>query len=232
MPISTEQLNANRANAKKSTGPRSPDGKQASSRNSTTHGLHSRRFIVEPHQQEAFETLRTTLRAEILPLGALEVDAFQQLLHAAWQLRRSDTLEDRLYNPEAGPEDQLTSLERLSRLRGALERSYQRAWRRLRELQTTRAAELILSNPTALAHTALTPVAPPPKPAKPSEISPLKRSHFEPSTELFQMLETQAASGALPLLPLRALLRICHQLTKKAAELAPPTHPTPEQPAA
>ncbi len=232
MPISNKQLHANRANAKKSTGPNSPKGKQASSRNSTTHGLHSRRFIVEPDQQSDFETLQTSLRAEILPLGALEIDAFQQLLHAAWQLRRSDTLEAKLHNPDSDPEDQLSRLERLSRLRGALERSYQRAYRRLRELQSSRAAELILSNPTALAHVALTPVAPPPKPDKPSEIATAKRSHFDPSIHLYQWIETQAASGALPLLPFRALLRIWHQLNRSPADPANPAALPQEHPAA
>lgn len=215
MPVSNKQLNANRANAKKSTGPKSPQGKQTAALNSTTHGLHSRRYIVEPHQQQDFSNLQQTLRAEILPLGALETDAFQQLLHAAWQLRRSDLLESQIHSPTDSNETQLAQLERLARLRASLERSYQRAWRRLRELQNARAAEQKLSNPAALAHAALTPLANPPKPSQPHELATAKRSHFEPSTHIFQLIESRIAAGALPDFPLRVLLRIHHQLSRQ-----------------
>jgi len=129
----------------------SPDtvslAKRAESRNSTTHALHSRRFIVEPDQQASFDNLQTTLRAEILSLGALEIDAFQQLL------------------------------------------------------------------------------APPPRTRKPYEFDPLKRTHFAPPTRLYDFVETQAAFGALSLLPRRALLRIWQQPNKHAA---PPSPPTPQ----
>ncbi len=39
MPISDKQLTANRANAAKSTGPRTPDDKARSARNRWTHGF-------------------------------------------------------------------------------------------------------------------------------------------------------------------------------------------------
>jgi hypothetical protein len=39
MSISAKKLAANRANAKKSTGPRTPEGKRRSSKNAVTHGM-------------------------------------------------------------------------------------------------------------------------------------------------------------------------------------------------
>ena len=45
-PLSEAQLAANRANAKKSTGPVSIEGKKRSSANSTKHGITARRPLL------------------------------------------------------------------------------------------------------------------------------------------------------------------------------------------
>src|SRR5579864_814594 len=47
VPISEEQLAANRANAAKSTGPRTPEGKARSARNSRAHGFTASTFARE-----------------------------------------------------------------------------------------------------------------------------------------------------------------------------------------
>ena len=89
MPISAKQLQANQANARKSTGPRSPEGKSKVSQNAITHSLTARRPLVLPHQQDSFDQLARALHAEVQPWGALETDAYQQLLHAANRSRRT-----------------------------------------------------------------------------------------------------------------------------------------------
>ena len=143
MPISNKQLHANRANAKKSTGPNSPDGKQASSKNSTTHGLHSRRFIVEPATSSQTSTpSRPPSALKSFPSAPSKSTPSSSSSTPPGSSAAPTLLEAKLHNPDSDPEDQLSRLERLSRLRGALERSYQRAYRRLRELQSSRAAEL------------------------------------------------------------------------------------------
>jgi len=197
MPISDKQLRANQANARKSTGPRTPQGKQKVSRNAVTHGLTARRPLVLPHQQEDFDQLAESLHAEVLPWGALETDAYQQLLHAAWQLRRADCFETTTFSPEAAPDAQLTQFERLTRLRGALERSYQRAYRRLRELQTTRSAENTRSIPAALNHAVTTPLA-----ACPRE---KEQTHFFPEALYDKYLEVCKNPATYLSLPYRAL---------------------------
>ena len=45
-PISEKQLTANRANAARSTGPRSPEGKARSAQNSRKHGFTASTFAV------------------------------------------------------------------------------------------------------------------------------------------------------------------------------------------
>lgn len=46
MPVSEKRLAANRANALKSTGPRTPEGKARSARNSLRHGLYARKVAL------------------------------------------------------------------------------------------------------------------------------------------------------------------------------------------
>ena len=54
MPISPEQLAANRANAQKSTGPRTPEGKSKSRLNAFRHGITAQVIVMPPEQMEAY----------------------------------------------------------------------------------------------------------------------------------------------------------------------------------
>ena len=133
------QISANRENAQKSTGPRTEEGKARSSKNATKHGFNSKEFIVGEDQQEEFASLNESLRKQVSPLGALEREVFTQLLHAAWNLRRVRRLEAEL---AAGDIDPLADasldgqLDRLARYQVRFERSFYRAMKELRTLQT------------------------------------------------------------------------------------------------
>jgi hypothetical protein len=138
---SAAQLAANAANAQHSTGPRTPEGKERSSQNATRHGLTSTRLIVQDDEREEFEELQSSLREEVRPEGALEQDVFTQLVHASWNLRRSRRLEAEQF---VGGVDPLTDpnrekqMDRLARYQARIERSYYRALKELRALQTNR----------------------------------------------------------------------------------------------
>ncbi len=218
MPITEKQLQANRTNATKSTGPRSPEGKSKVSHNALTHGLTSRRPLVLPHQQDSFDQLSQSLHAEVQPWGALETDAYEQLLHAAWQLRRADEFEAATWAPEAAPDARLTQFERLTRLRGAIERSYQRAYRRLRELQTTRSAEDTRSAPAALNHAVTTPLA-----ACPRE---KKQTHFFPEPLYDEYLEVCRNPATYVSLPYRALHHLHRIISNHPRLKETPADPT------
>ncbi len=142
---SPARLAANRANAQHSTGPKTEEGKAKVARNALKHGLDSKEIFIAPGEQEHFDQFKTDLAAEINPVGALEQDLFDQLLHAAWNLRRiriqeTDVLERAsalLVNPFL--DDKFSAaLDRLAKHQVRIERSYHRALRELRSLQTNR----------------------------------------------------------------------------------------------
>ena len=64
-----KQIKANKANAKKSTGPKTEDGKSISKMNAVTHGLLSQYAVMSGEDAEQFEALRTMLCEEFKPVG-------------------------------------------------------------------------------------------------------------------------------------------------------------------
>ncbi len=133
------QVSANRENAQKSTGPRTEEGKARSSKNATKHGFNSKEFIVADDQQEEFASLSKSLRKQVSPLGALEQEVFTQLLHAAWNLRRVRRLEAELASGDIDPLADASldgQLDRLARYHARFERTFYRAMKELRTLQT------------------------------------------------------------------------------------------------
>ena len=136
------QVTANQANAQLSTGPQTPEGKARVSQNALQHGLTSARVVVRQDEREEFEALRGSLAAELDPQGAIESLTFDELLHAAWNLKRFRRLEaecslgtiDDFTDPET-----TAVLDRLSRYQSRAQRAYYRALQELRTLQTNRA---------------------------------------------------------------------------------------------
>ena len=91
--ISARKLGANRENAKRSTGPKTPDGKTASSKNAISHGLSST-FKVLPHEDaEAFAALLETLTAEHEPETEQETFLVRQMAESQWRLNRTRAYE-------------------------------------------------------------------------------------------------------------------------------------------
>jgi len=83
---SVKQLAANRANAKRSTGPKSKRGKKRSRANAMTHGLTAKQIIVQGETTEQFEELREGLIADFAPGTTIEFELIDHL--AALLLRR------------------------------------------------------------------------------------------------------------------------------------------------
>jgi hypothetical protein len=85
---SPKKVNANRVNAKVSTGPKSVLGKAVASANATSHGILSRELLL-PHENRAeFEELLSALITELGGVGTLERTLVERIAVAIWRQRR------------------------------------------------------------------------------------------------------------------------------------------------
>ena len=139
---SAAQILANKANAQHSTGPKTDAGKTTSSQNATKHGFTSKTFVILPGQEEAFETLESTLRQQFAPDAGYQEFVFNRILHAAWTQHRCECAEVELHAESATPtrDPFLTeSLERkvrtLATYATRAERSFHKYVKELRDLK-------------------------------------------------------------------------------------------------
>jgi len=68
---SVAQIQANRLNAQKSTGPRTAVGKERASRNAVKHGLLAREAVIRGEDPEEFERYRQWMLESLAPAGAV-----------------------------------------------------------------------------------------------------------------------------------------------------------------
>ncbi|WP_321477209.1 hypothetical protein [uncultured Paludibaculum sp.] len=137
------QITANQANARRSTGPTSVEGKAKSAQNARNHGFTAKTLNISDAERADFETLQSELLTQTCPSGRLEVEIFQRILTHSWNLMRIETFESEILaktDPMATPGPETDKLERYARYRRDLERSLYRAINELRKLQTERAA--------------------------------------------------------------------------------------------
>jgi hypothetical protein len=86
--VSTRQIEANRANALKSTGPRTVEGKANSSRNAVTHGLSAQEIVIPGENIAAYQAFAQGLIDDLQPNGSCELDLIERLASTYWRLRR------------------------------------------------------------------------------------------------------------------------------------------------
>lgn len=88
---SDSRTERNRQNSQHSTGPRTAEGKTASSRNSFKHGLSIHHHTVLRHEDPAdYEQLRAELREIFAPQSPREHLALDDIAQSRWALRRFD----------------------------------------------------------------------------------------------------------------------------------------------
>lgn len=92
MAISQKQLEANRRNASRSTGPKTEQGKAVASRNAITHGLATSDIVINsPHLKEdaqQYEHLLKSLFEELRPEGVLQQHLVVKIANCLWRYRR------------------------------------------------------------------------------------------------------------------------------------------------
>lgn len=92
--MSTEaQLAANRANSQLSTGPKTEDGKAASSKNNFRHGFTGAFAILPWEKQEDFNTLLDELRTEHQPSTITETLLLEKMAQSYWLSQRAIKLQ-------------------------------------------------------------------------------------------------------------------------------------------
>ncbi len=181
---SVAQLNANRLNAQRSTGPRTEAGKANSRFNALTYGLEARSRVIPGEDPAQFESLAAAYHSQFNPVGPLEDFLVESIVAADWNRRRYTLIEAQLYralmsaarrrldapkNPD--PISELAAvfgddvigakiLQSAFRQLASAERSYFRALTQLRRAQNERRAEEQAEQAEAEAPPAV-PLAPP-----------------------------------------------------------------------
>jgi hypothetical protein len=97
---SEKQAKANRKNALKSTGPKTPEGKDAVRLNALKHGLLSQETLLPGEDEEALRTLGERLRDELQPAGELENLLVERIITSYWRLRRLGRVEAGIFARE------------------------------------------------------------------------------------------------------------------------------------
>src|SRR6516164_3919707 len=98
---SYRQIEANRRNASKSTGPRTEAGKQQSRRNSLRHGLTAETIIRSLEDAEDYSAFEAAVIADYNAQSAVERELVLRLASLLWRLRRATSMETGLFEIHA-----------------------------------------------------------------------------------------------------------------------------------
>lgn len=174
--VSLNRLAANRANAQKSTGPRTEEGKAVSRRNALRHGLTAKTVVLDLEDPEEFEHFRDRVLQAFAPAEGAERLLTDELAGALWRLKRAqrietaafdhhlDTLKHQVFPDDAAARNHLASdiglgiiisdesaepFCKLFRYVGAAERYYLRLQAQLLKLQAERRRHGFVSSPPA-----------------------------------------------------------------------------------
>ena len=150
----------NRENARRSTGPRTPDGKKRASLNAMRHGLTGQTIVSPGQDLSAYLLFTGRFHDDLLPKGAIGTQLVQTIADNSWRLNRARVYENNLltigFNEQSGgigvedPEidralatakayrDQAQSLDGMSRQEERVSRQSDRALKQLGEIQATR----------------------------------------------------------------------------------------------
>ena len=149
---SPAQILANRENAKRSSGPKTQEGKQSASRNSVRHGLTGTQIIMPGEAAAAYEQLRQGLHDAHQPADEAELILVDQIAANAWRLMRAQRVETaflaKLAEGSNDPDVAIATaflekpkeVSRMHRYVAAAQNAYYRAMSQLVKLQKERIA--------------------------------------------------------------------------------------------
>ena len=95
--VTPRKLEANRSNAKRSTGPRTERGKQTAKFNAVTLGLFAKHVVIPVHDgykaERDFRALLDQMHEEFCPVGVYEEWLVVKIAESMWRLRRATRCE-------------------------------------------------------------------------------------------------------------------------------------------
>ena len=92
--MSTEkQINANRQNAQKSTGPKTDEGKAAVSQNAVKHGIFSQ-SVIKGENEADYEAFHNEMLDELKPVGPTEILLAARIVGLWWRLERAERMQN------------------------------------------------------------------------------------------------------------------------------------------
>jgi len=91
-----KQIQANRKNSEKSTGPKTPEGKAKSAQNATTHGLTASHDVIKGESQEQFDAHKQAFLDVLSPQNAVEDFLAGRVVSLAWRLKRAERIQNML----------------------------------------------------------------------------------------------------------------------------------------
>ena len=94
---SFKQIEANRRNALKSTGPTTPDGKRHSRCNAVRHGLTAETVIAVLEDSEDYQSFEAAVISDYDAESAVERELVLRLASILWRLRRATGIETALF---------------------------------------------------------------------------------------------------------------------------------------
>ena len=160
-----EQIDANRINAQKSTGPRTPEGKANSRRNGLLHGLTAKTCMLDGEDPNGLTDLEDKIREKFKPQDIDEDFLVERMAKARYRYSRIMPLEAGIFNirlsVDQAPKEIVealsqegqrawaylrdanggNALSKLARYETSLLREYDRSRQELEKLQKIRAAK-------------------------------------------------------------------------------------------
>jgi hypothetical protein len=220
-----KQIQANRLNSQLSTGPRSAEGKAASSQNALKSGIDSESQIIRGEDPAALDALAAQYLLDHQPQSAAERALVDILIDSEWLLRRLRKTEAHLWEYQlAGiadrhPDEMLgrafqgtsQSFARLERRRESVQRAYHRTLHDLRQIQDSRAQAC--PQPDIPAPASSHPSDPPKPPAE----LPLNHSSQKAKPEIGFVPENPAHCG----FPSRETPKLTLERKKEQPQTAP-----------
>ena len=92
-----KQIDANRRNARRSTGPTTEQGKMRSRRNAVRHGLTAETVIGALEDAEDYKTFEAAVIADHDVQSAVERELVLRLASLLWRIRRATTMDTGLF---------------------------------------------------------------------------------------------------------------------------------------